>query len=238
MPTNGASRRRCSRPTCTRWACSIDDATADRRLPPSSPLQNRAPKVGFPKLAAPRPSDPPDDGTNYCSDAVRGVLKVTVETKTTALPANLSVLTPRCGSSENVIITIAAGFCRCGARLRKSCSPYIVVRMKPCALGLTIMARSHGSLKRSPTRTRFGPFGFSGAAGGAATDGRASLRLTATVVSAGGGRGSAPHRRAPPGAGGGGGGPVGRQGLGRAALRRQAHWAEVRLRRGRRAARA
>src|SRR5262249_1224001 len=138
---------------------------------------------GFPQLAAPRPSDPPDDGTNYCSDAVRGVLKVTVETKTTALPANLSVVTPRCGSSENVIITIAAGFCRCGARLRKSCTPYIVVRMKPCALGLTIMARSHGSLKRSPTRTRLGPWGFSGVTAAGVTVGRSSLRLSAMVVS-------------------------------------------------------
>ena len=58
----------------------------------------------FPRLAAPRPNDPPDDGKQiYRSAAVRAV-NVTVETKTTALPANFSVLMPRCGSSENVII--------------------------------------------------------------------------------------------------------------------------------------
>src|SRR5712691_8687871 len=151
--------------------------------------KNRAPQVGFPQLAAPRPNDPPMMGLEfYRSDAVRGVLNVTVATKTTALPSNFSLLTPRYGSCENVIITIDAGFCRCGARLRKSGTPYIVVRMKPWALGLTIMARSHGSLKRSPTRTTLGTLGVTVVAGGAATAGRSSLRLTATVVSAGAAR--------------------------------------------------
>src|SRR5439155_260997 len=44
------------------------------------------------------------------------------------------------------------------------------------ALGLTIMARIHGSLKRSPTRTTLGPLD-------GATEGWSSLRLTAIVVS-------------------------------------------------------
>ena len=62
--------------------------------------------------------------------------------------------------------------------------------MKFCALGLTIMARIQGSLKRSPTRTTLGPFGLGGT-----TDGRSSLRLTATVVSAGRRRGGRGARR-------------------------------------------
>src|SRR5262245_55089784 len=58
--------------------------------------------------------------------------------------------------------------------------------MKACALGLTIMARIHGSLKRSPTRTTLVPWPW--ADGGVVvvvvvTVGRSSLRLSATVVS-------------------------------------------------------
>jgi len=54
-----------------------------------------APQVGFPPLAAPRPTDPPDDGkANYRNDAVRAG-NVTVEMKTTALPSNFSAVMPR-----------------------------------------------------------------------------------------------------------------------------------------------
>src|SRR5215468_5755663 len=45
------------------------------------------------------------------SEAVRR-LNVTVETNTTADPANRRVDMPRCGSFPNVIITNDAGFCR------------------------------------------------------------------------------------------------------------------------------
>src|SRR5436309_8272426 len=49
--------------------------------------------------------------------------------------------------------------------------------MKFCALGLTIIARIHGSLKRSPTRTTLAAMALDGAT-------ESSLRFTATVVSA------------------------------------------------------
>src|ERR1700730_15045123 len=58
--------------------------------------------------------------------------------------------------------------------------------MKVCALGLTIMARIHGSLKRSPIRTTLVPLVLDDVTGGGS-----SLCLTATVVSAGGVRGVA-----------------------------------------------
>src|SRR5262245_65958018 len=92
---------------------------------------------------------------------------------------------PRCGSSENVAIMVEAGLSRYGPSARKSGTPYTVVFMKLCALGLTIMARIHGSLKRSPTRTTIGTLG--GAMGG-----WSSLRLVAIVLS----RGEAGVRRA------------------------------------------
>src|SRR5262245_45886375 len=116
---------------------------------------------------------------NYRSDAVRGGLNVTVRVKPTALPLNISLLMPRYGSSENVAIMVAAGLCRYGPRVRKSGTPYTVVFMKLCALGLTIMARIHGSLKRSPTRTTIAPLGLGGA------EGESSLCLTAIGVSDG-----------------------------------------------------
>src|SRR5438876_7806937 len=87
---------------------------------------------------------------------------------------------PRYGSSENVAIMVEAGLSRYGPSARKSGTPYTVVFMKLCALGLTIMARIHGSLKRSPTRTTTTPLALGGA-----TKEESSLRLTATVVSAG-----------------------------------------------------
>src|SRR6516165_10667865 len=105
-----------------------------------------------------------------------GMLNVTVRVKPTALPAKLSLVMPRCGSSENVAIMVEAGLSRYGPSARKSGTPYTVVFMKLCALGLTIMARIHGSLKRSPTRTTLGPLG-------GAMEGWSSLRLTAIVVS-------------------------------------------------------
>ena len=53
--------------------------------------------------------------------------------------------------------------------------------MKFCALGLTIMARIQGSLKRSPTRTTLTLVVL----GATTDDGRSSKRLTAMVVSGG-----------------------------------------------------
>src|SRR5262245_28867155 len=99
--------------------------------------------------------------------------------QTTTLPSNLSLIMPRCGSFENVISIVAVGFSRYGPRLRKSVAPSCVVRRKLWALGLTIIARIHGSLKRSPTRTT-----LMGLVEGS-TDGRSSLRFTATVGSGG-----------------------------------------------------
>src|SRR5262245_42340412 len=96
---------------------------------------------------------------SYRSAAVRGGLNVTVRVKPTALPAKLSLVMPRYGSSEKVAIMVEAGFTRYGPSARKSGTPYAVVFMKICALGPTITARIHGSLKRSPTRTTLGPLG-------------------------------------------------------------------------------
>ena len=109
------------------------------------------------------------------------MLKVAVETNTTALPSNFSQIMPRYGSFENVVITVVAGFCRYGPRLRKSVAPSRVVFIKFCALGLTIMARIQGSLKRSPTRTTLTLVVL----GATTDDGRSSKRLTAMVVSGG-----------------------------------------------------
>src|SRR5262245_51945909 len=53
--------------------------------------------------------------------------------------------------------------------------------MTLCVLGLTIMARIQGSLKRSPTWTRLSPCGFGGVTAAA---GCSSVRFAATVVSA------------------------------------------------------
>src|SRR6266511_5185477 len=47
----------------------------------------------------------------YWRAAVRW-LKVTVDTKTTAVPANFWVVMPRCGSCANVIMTDASGLRR------------------------------------------------------------------------------------------------------------------------------
>ena len=64
--------------------------------------------------------------------------------------------------------------------------------MKPCALGLKIIARSHGSLYDSPAL-----MAWALATGADATTvGRSPLRLTATVVAGG----NAGATRAPPGA--------------------------------------
>src|SRR4029077_7051183 len=111
------------------------------------PSRRVSPHAGFPRLAAPRPPPiPPGDGRNYRNEAVRGGANVTVRVKPTALPLNVSLVMPRCGSSVNVAIMIDAGFSRYGPRARKSGIPYTVVFMKSWALGLTIMARIHGSL--------------------------------------------------------------------------------------------
>ena len=85
------------------------------------------------------------DGETIANRSVRGGANVTVRVKPTALPLNVSLIMPRCGSSENVAIMVDAGFCRYGPRARKSGIPYAVVLMKFWALGLTIMARIHGS---------------------------------------------------------------------------------------------
>src|SRR5215470_1657033 len=85
----------------------------------------------------------------YCREAVRR-LNVTVDTNTTAVPANRSVRMPRCGSLANVIITDVDGFCRYGLSVRKSVEPSNEVFMKPPALGATIIARIHGSLNCWP----------------------------------------------------------------------------------------
>src|SRR5262245_5905984 len=87
---------------------------------------------------------------------------------------------PRCGSSENVAIMVEAGLSRYGPSARKSGTPYTVVFMKLCALGLTIMARIHGSLKRSTTRTTTAPLVLGGA-----IEGEPSLCLAAISVSDG-----------------------------------------------------
>src|SRR5262249_51600059 len=117
-----------------------------------------------------------DRKQNYRSAAVCGGPNVTVREKPTALPAKLSLVMPRYGSSENVAIMVEAGLSRYGPSVRKSGTPYTVVFMKACALGLTSMTRIHGSLKRSAARITLGPLA-------GATDRRSSLRLTAIVVS-------------------------------------------------------
>src|SRR3954447_8651976 len=89
-------------------------------------LKIAAPQIGLPRLAALRPNAPRDENWNYLSDAV---LNVAVETNTTALPSNFSQIMPRCGSFENVVITVVVGFCRYGPRLRKSVAPSRVVFM-------------------------------------------------------------------------------------------------------------
>ena len=60
-------------------------------------------KPGFPDLRRHAPPIPPGDGKrNYRNDAVRGGANVIVRVKPTALPLKVSVIMPRCGSSENV----------------------------------------------------------------------------------------------------------------------------------------
>ena len=85
----------------------------------SSPFANSpipktvAPQVGFSQLAAPHaPTIPRCWDKPYFSAAVRPGWKVTVGVNATALPANLLVDMPKFGSSEKVMATVVAGFCR------------------------------------------------------------------------------------------------------------------------------
>src|ERR1700686_121609 len=121
MPMSARSTRRSWRPTCMRSACW------PRAFPGKWRQRGLRAESGF----------PPEDTTRQMgsrsrreifefedfefgdqrSDAVR-MPKVTVETKTIAVPLNFLVVMPGCGSLVNVITTVAAGLRMKGARLR------------------------------------------------------------------------------------------------------------------------